>query len=226
MDLVTRIGFPPRWSRLRGTGNSLPVRLTVLIPVVGYLIIFNSYIVKYLELAKEFGGAQAMENASVSPRLLLIYFGLCAVALGSVIYDHFCPDEVKHFGTSAAYVGGDGRSIGDFALEAIEVKLRSSALAKRYAEMRDRLEIAQRDHHARVSIDYSQDALRHDLTALKSVAANAILHLYFEHLDHSYPLMRAVSGLSFVVGFILLLIPSVQVFCRVFMLLVRAGLDY
>jgi hypothetical protein len=74
-----------------------------------------------------------------------------------------------------------------------------------------------------VSIDYSQDALRHDLTALKSVAANAILHLYFEHLDHSYPSMRAVSGLSFVVGFILLLIPSVQVFWRVFMLLLRAA---
>jgi hypothetical protein len=141
MDLVARIGFPPRWSRLRGTGNSLPVRLTVLIPVVGYLIIFNSYIVKYLELAKEFGGAQAMENASVSPRLLLSYFGLCAVALGSVIYDRFCPDEVKHFGTSAAYVGGDGRSIGDFALEAIEgVRLWPNVMRRCATDLRLRSE--------------------------------------------------------------------------------------
>jgi len=73
-----------------------------------------------------------MDNASVSPRLLLIYFGLCAVALGSVIYDRFCPDEVKHFGTSAAYVGGDGRSIGDFVLESIEATLWSSVFVRRY----------------------------------------------------------------------------------------------
>jgi len=187
MDLLTRIGFPPRWSRLRGTGNSLPVRLTVLIPVVGYLVIFNSYIVKYLELAKEFGGAQAMDNASVSPRLLLIYFGLCAVALGSVIYDRFCPDEVKHFGTSAAYVGGDGRSIGDFVLESIEATLWSSVFVRRYTDMRDKLESIRRDRYERMSEDYPRDALRQDLAALKSEGTNAILHIYFDHLDSSHP---------------------------------------
>jgi hypothetical protein len=195
----------------------LPVRLTVLIPLIGYLIIFNSYVVHYLELAKEFRGAPAVDNASVSPRLLLIYFGLCAVALGSVIYDRFCPDEVKHFGTSAGYVGGDGRSIGNFALEAIEATLRSSVLATRYTEMRDKLEIIRPDRHA----SYSDDALRQDFATLKSEAVNGILHIYFDHLNCSHPLMRMASGLSFLIGFVFLLIPAFQVFWRVCELLMR-----
>ena len=199
----------------------MPVRLTVLIPLIGYLIIFNSYVVHYLELAKEFSGRPAGDNASVSIRLLLIYFGLCAVAVGSVIYDRFCPDEVKHFGTSAGYVGGDGRSIGDFALEAIEATLRSSVLAARYITIRDKLETIRQSRQDRVSMDYPPDALRHDLATLKSEAANGILHLYFDHLDCSHPLMRMATGLSFLIGFVFLLIPSFQVFWRVCELLIR-----
>ena len=44
----------PKWSLLRTVGNLTAVRLTVLIPLVGYLIIFNENVVKYLDLAKEF----------------------------------------------------------------------------------------------------------------------------------------------------------------------------
>jgi hypothetical protein len=217
--VTEHVDFPPPWRRLRGAGNSLAVRVTVLIPLVGYLIIFNSYIVKYLELAKEIGGGPPVDNVSVSSRLLLIYFGLCAVALGSVLYARFCPDEVKHFGTSAAYVGGDGRSIGDFALEAIEARLRSSPLAKRYTEIRERFDLIRTDRQGRLSVDYSHDALREDLAALKTEAFNAILHLYFEHLDRSHPLVRALSSLLFTIGFVCLLVPSLQVFWRVLTLL-------
>src|ERR1700681_4261929 len=90
LDAPVDITLLPRWSLLRRVGNSSAVRLTILIPLIGYLIIFNSYVVHYLELPKEFAGAQPPGSA-VSPRLLLIYFGLSALAAGSVIYAYFCP---------------------------------------------------------------------------------------------------------------------------------------
>lgn len=94
-------------------GNLTAVRLTILIPLVGYLIIFNANVVKYLDLAKEFVGISSHHfDFGVSAKLLLIYFGLCALAAGSVVFSIWCPTEVKHYGTSAAYVGADGRNIG------------------------------------------------------------------------------------------------------------------
>jgi hypothetical protein len=90
----------PRWTLLRRVGNSVPVRLTVLIPLVGYLIIFNSYVIHYLELAKELVGNPPPSGAST--RLLLIYFGLCALAAGSVIYAYMCPEQVQRYTASIA----------------------------------------------------------------------------------------------------------------------------
>lgn len=115
MNIMWR-NFVPGWHILRNIGNLAAVRLTIFIPLVGYLVVFNNKVVEWLELTKEFVGVPPAIGLTVSPRLLLIYFGLCAVAVGSAIYSMLCPQEIKHYGTSAAYVGGDGPNIGDIAM--------------------------------------------------------------------------------------------------------------
>ena len=75
-------------------GNLTAVRLTILIPLVGYLIIFNANVVKYLDLAKEFVGISSHHfDSGVSAKLLLIYFGLCALAAGSVVFSNLVPNR-------------------------------------------------------------------------------------------------------------------------------------
>jgi hypothetical protein len=89
MAWIAGLEFPPPWTRLRNRENSPLVRLTVLIPLVGYLIIFNAHVIDYIELALELGGS-ANTDATVSSKLLSVYFGLCAIALASVIYSRYC----------------------------------------------------------------------------------------------------------------------------------------
>ncbi len=67
----------PKWSAFNNISNSLAARSTILIPLIGYLIIFNEYVVKYLDLVVELGGSKASDPVTISPRLLLVYFGLC-----------------------------------------------------------------------------------------------------------------------------------------------------
>ena len=188
---------------MRSIGNSSYVRLTVLIPIVGYLIIFNAHVVDYLDLAKEFVGAPPTEGSQVSPRLLLIYFGLTAIALGSATYTLACPWQVKHYGTATAYVGGEGPNIGDLAFEPIEEVLRNSRYKTRYQRIRNR---------------YEQD-MKPITAEQKAQVNNGVLHLYFEYLDHRYLVWRWVAFVSFVVGFFCLMIPSAQVFYRVLIIL-------
>ena len=201
----------PKWSLLRTVGNLTAVRITVLIPLVGYLIIFNANVVQYLELAKEFVGISNHHfDSGVSPRLLLIYFGLCALAAGSAIFSIWCPPEVKHYGTSAGYVGGDGRNIGDFAFEPIEATLRKSTIyASEYKRIRDRYD--------RVP---SRDYTREDMSEAKAQANNGVLHLYFRYLDSTHPILRLLSAIFFAIGFTALAVPSIQVFLRVTRLLI------
>src|SRR3954454_24281518 len=85
----------PLWVRLRSVSNSTAAKATILVPIIGYLIIFNEKVVEFLNLAKSvemYGGVE------VSYRLILIYLGLCAISLGVAVYGWFCPSEVKHYG--------------------------------------------------------------------------------------------------------------------------------
>jgi hypothetical protein len=62
------------WSRLRGVGKSSAAKLTVLLPLIGYLIIFNKNVADFLHLASEFAGA-ADTQFGVAPKLMLVYLG-------------------------------------------------------------------------------------------------------------------------------------------------------
>ena len=89
----------PLWSNLRVVGNNPATKMTVFIPLIGYMIIFNAYILPYLQLASEIFG-----NPPHLWRLYFIYFGLCSLALGSIIYQFWCPPEIKRFASALDYV--------------------------------------------------------------------------------------------------------------------------
>jgi hypothetical protein len=192
------LNFVPRWSQLRAIGNSGPAKLTILIPLVGYFVIFNAQLVHYLDLIAELSGFTS-HPLSVSPRLFWIYFGLCAIAVGAALYSMLCPGQVKYYGSAAAYIGGDGPHIKDWAFEAIETELRNSLYKDEYKKLRDRF-----DPPGGV---VGQSA--------KDQANNGILHIYFRYLDSSYPVMRFIASMFYVVGFVCLMIPSIGVFVRV-----------
>jgi hypothetical protein len=80
----------PLWVRLRFVSNSSAAKATILIPLVGYLVLFNEKVVDFLNLIKELNGTH---DAGVSYRLILLYLGLCGIALGVMIYGWFCPNE-------------------------------------------------------------------------------------------------------------------------------------
>jgi hypothetical protein len=81
------------WSDLRGVSNSYAAKSTILIPLIGYWVIFNESFVRWLNLAREFVGAHTIDR--ISPRILWLYVALCAIALGTLVFAKWCPREVK-----------------------------------------------------------------------------------------------------------------------------------
>lgn len=187
------------WTDLRTLSNSTAARATVLIPLVGYLIVFNENIAQYLALASELGGTGSA--AQVSSRLLSIYLGLTFVAVGAVIYGRYCPPEVKRFQTASSYIQSDKESLLGPPIEAIERQLVQSEWALQFDAMRLRLD-GKADRGVLKDADWNN-------------FHNGVLHLYFEYQNHSHRFSRQLVTSAYVVGFVFLGIPSLLVFVRV-----------
>ncbi len=203
MNFVPRI---PKWSTLRSIGNSWAVRLTILIPIVGFMIIFNESLANRMDLIVEFGNRR-IQPLSVPPRLFEMYFGLCFIAAGSVIYAFCCPKIIQRNGTAAEFVGNEGPHFGKFAIDTIYEDIAQSDRAKEFSDFR-------RNEIGNVDQDYSQVLARSELR-------NAALHIYFDVEDRRRRVARLACSLLFLFGFPILLWPSFQVFFSVVGILYR-----
>ena len=213
MDLISLLHqHVPKWSVLRAVGNSTPVKMTIIIPLIGYLVIFNEYLVAYLHLSREIEPAA---TSQLSNRLIILYLGLCALAAASVLYSWRCPEEIKHHPTSAAYVGGDGASVGEYRLADIEEKLRRGAWFEPYKEIRDRFDVSPE------TMRFTDPA---DLRERQKEARTAILHLYFAQLNDLHLPTRLLASFLFLIGFSCLLFLATPIFVRVVTIAVQRAM--
>lgn len=197
----------PPWSSFFAIAHSVAARSTVLIPLIGYLIIFNDNIVQYLNLSPALGPHAPVGH--VSFRLMLVYFGLLFVAAGMGLYAIACPSETKYYASAHAYVGGIQDSINKYSISRIENEVANSDE-----------QFAQQFWRAR---DASRGAT---IDAEKFAGRNGILHVYYELKNYSRPNARRCTALLYAAGFLILLIPSADVMLRVFRLLVRATMTW
>ncbi len=199
------------WTRLRDVGNLTAVKLTVLIPAIGYLILFNEKAMEYLALTPELGGTR--EVGSVSVRLLLIYFGLCGLAAGATLYSIFCPEIIKRYSSPSNYVASTRESLGTtgYVIAAATVEKFDPAEHENMEVLMGWTDTPashpdHRPHGWTLSPSEQKEILTFAYTALNDSGANA----------------RMATAGFFAIGFFVLAIPSLEVFIRCFGLLVKA----
>jgi hypothetical protein len=111
---LQRPNWPPYWLQVRSVSNSTAARLTILIPIVGYWIIFNEAVATKLIFDT---------NATVSWRLFATYFGLCFIAAASGIYQALCPREVKQYSSPTEYIAAVSPHMSDIEEKRVRVRL-------------------------------------------------------------------------------------------------------
>jgi len=182
------------WVDLRSVSNSSAAKATIFVPLIGYLLIFNDNIVRYLELAQVLNGSSG--HGGVSSRLLWIYFGLCFVSFGAVLYGLSCPPEVKKYGSANAYVAGDRNSISSAVLAGIEQRLKNSDFGQRYL-------LLEENKKSEGGLLESEDH------------KNTLLHMYFDYMNTRHRRVRIAVTWAYFVGFSCLAVPSLEVFIRI-----------
>lgn len=188
--------YSPPWSWFFPVTHSMAARATVLIPLIGYMIIFNENVVRYLNFASQLG--MPVGPGGISTRLIAVYLGLCLVAAGMASYSFYCPNEPKYYASAHAYVGAVQDSINKYSVSRIENEVANSEeqFAQRFWQMRE-------------------SGRGIPLESEKQAGRNGILHVYYELKDYENPQARRFTMILFVGGFLSLLVPSAEVFLRV-----------
>jgi hypothetical protein len=176
--------------------------MTILIPVLGYFIVFNATMQQYLHLAQGLvphdavpaATAPATDSNTISWRLLCAYFGLCIVSVGSLLYSWRCPPIVKRYASAVDFVA----STAEF-MSPTDVQL--------YLD-----EMTSKTHDRRVIAGL-------EANDFSPTGRSDLLSAYWRWSNRRDAFSRAACSLLFFCGFVLLAIPSVSVFLRVTALL-------
>lgn len=95
------------WSSLSGIGNSRLAQLTVLMPVVGYLVLFNSHISMWFETV--IPQRPTTETASIwetlfENNLVYLYLGLLIFGLAVTLFNISAPRQIRRFPATEDYI--------------------------------------------------------------------------------------------------------------------------
>jgi hypothetical protein len=100
---LRRLG--PTWANLRVIGNSRPVQIATVFPIVGYFILLSTQFTNLID-----GGIAGpildggLLSRLWSLKLYFVYFGLISLGIGSAVYQVRCPRIIKSFADNSEFV--------------------------------------------------------------------------------------------------------------------------
>lgn len=182
------------WDSLSRIGQLKVMNLTILIPFIGYMILFNENIVQLLELSKEVHSF-TIDNIS---RLFYFYYGLSSLGIGSLIYQLKCPVLIKEYDSQNIYAKEES---------AFLTKRRISSITREIRRLRSTLHpIAEKVIGIASGEDSSQGYKEIEPAKID------LLIIHWREVNRSHKLARFGIFHLYLVGFIILLIPSIEMF--------------
>lgn len=106
-ELLYRFGIAIGWSSLSSIGNSRLAQLTIVMPFVGYLIVFNISIADFITtIIPEALSQQADDfwTSLYSRKLYFLYFGLLLFGSGVALFNIAAPSQIRRFPVVERYI--------------------------------------------------------------------------------------------------------------------------
>jgi hypothetical protein len=209
--------WAPRWDKLRAVSNNPAGRAVIIVPLVGYWIILNDWVVRtILPLAKRLVG----EMPTHTPwQLFATYFGLWLVGVGSAFYLVFCPPDLKRFATSSEYTGRLGATVSPLEMKRIGDALKQGDQITKDA-MRE-YETAMTEEDRKIRRDSRPDM--DQIILIREDWRRDLLKLHFDLCNGYYPTVRLITTVLYIFGFSALALPSLSLFCKVAVVAMHTG---
>ena len=222
-----------KWETLRIIGNQKIVQLTILIPVIGYYIIFSEQFCTLTTTIKSIDiGISCSEYPS--QKTFLLYFGFSFLAFGSLLYSFFCPTLIKKYSDKHEYVKNEKELFDRHTLEITAFKLSHindgkilpSEIKILFKEIRDEqerfLDIAKKTMSGEIDSADTENML----DEVGRVQSKAYDYLYADHLEQIMGLnyesyenhkafLRVITAFFYVLGFFIIGTLAAQTFIKI-----------
>lgn len=204
--------FSFSWLELRTLGNSKLVQATVLVPVLGYLILFSEW---FLELLGDENGFNLLW------KVYCLYYSFTFIALASVLYSFRCPFVFKHYGSLADYVEKEERLYGKYNIGKLLQRIVQTLYRRGIETTEDASE------HVKSSLDqlfrihptddetYKVATTKIGREIIDNEKLIEYLSFFYNHHHHLNLKSKNFVIFLYIVGFILLAIPSLAMFIEV-----------
>ncbi len=150
-----------RWSSLAGIGSSVPARLTIIAPLIGYLIIYNQAVADLFF----FGGSGVPREETLlemfrSSKLTFLYFGLLWFGLGSALFSLLAPSSVVKHRSGEEYVLAMEAAKSKWQLTSIFQSIGYAAVAYRIGNVEENYNIPERSDFSIEAFSQLDDLLK------------------------------------------------------------------
>lgn len=192
----------PNWNNLKSLGNSKAIKMTMFIPVLGYLILFNEHIISLISSAFEITKLSG-ENSISRNNYYFLYFGLTIVGTATFLFQLFCPSFIKEY-----------QSIRDYTEKNIDYMT-----PNRLASLCKLLE--KKDIQPHKLVIKAKQVLEKNPSVdekLFRVSSIDILEHFWNKHSWSLTWPRFIIISMYMIGFLLLAIPSIKMFIKVMLL--------
>ncbi|MGJ8629043.1 MAG: hypothetical protein ACSHXB_18940 [Sulfitobacter sp.] len=184
--------------------------MTIIIPIFGYLIIFNDTFAELLASSMNWvcsafrGGSCAetefgeIDRDFLLRRVVNIYFALTSIAASTLFYQLFCPHEIKKFGDVESYVATNTKVYHHEFNRRLWSVLKS-AIPETLKRVQERFDKDKEFDRSKASEMFDRD----------------MLYLWFEYQNHRFLIVRWSCFFLFALGSVLLAFPTITVFLKV-----------
>jgi len=193
------------WDTVRIIGQSQLARYSIIVPIVGYFILFNENISTYLRIISDIDSTHL--NTGPSWKIISTYYGLTFIAIGSIIYGIYCPKEIKEHRSDNEYIAHKMQFIHESELSFIENTL---------SNVRSYRAINLYIHEKYMKDAYRPPAIRSQIPNEGSIRLNQkTLYYYYKYLNTGNTVARVASYSFFIFGSIVTFFPSLSMFVNV-----------
>lgn len=212
----------PKWDTLRIIGKSRLISLTILVPFIGYLILFNNELVSYFELSKEVMNLPETDKSisgGTITRLYYLYYGLTIIGISSIAFSFLCPNIVKNYRTEYEFSESEIKIMTGIRFGMLVSPFRQ-ILEKESQEYKDLEGYVSAYNGSWDTAEKIRSEFGHESVVIKNKEIEAssflnVLSFIWGYYIDSKLYVRALITLGYSVGFLLVLYPSLQVFLKV-----------
>jgi hypothetical protein len=194
-----------RWSKLRVLGQSNLVKLSVLMPAFGYVLLLNENVHQYLTIKYD---GWLLHYLPSTWRIWLLFYGSFFLASGSILFNR-CPTEVKQYASAFQMVDAE-RAHRTAQNQTEQLVKEVKALYANMSKWENSIFILPRlrPDQANMGVGSSPDLASSDQWGL------ALIHIWTVN-DIKYPAWRIAVFVLFGAGLILLAVPAGLTFLQV-----------